>query len=68
MGEHSTSNRLAVDQPTRGADRNRSLADQVNPATLEQEERLDDHEERLTELEQLAFESWGRGTAIVRRM
>ncbi|AAV44714.1 unknown (plasmid) [Haloarcula marismortui ATCC 43049] len=33
MGEHSTSNRLAVDQPTRGADRNRSLADQADPAT-----------------------------------
>ena len=35
MGEHSTSNRLAVDQPTRGADRNRSLADQADPATEE---------------------------------
>ncbi|ADE02116.1 uncharacterized protein HVO_A0068 (plasmid) [Haloferax volcanii DS2] len=35
MGEHSTSNRLAVDQPTRGADRNRSLADQADPATDE---------------------------------
>lgn len=35
MGEHSTSNRLAVDQPTRGADRNRSLADQADPATNE---------------------------------
>ena len=33
MGEHSTSNRLVVDQPTRGADRNRSLADQADPAT-----------------------------------
>ena len=32
MGEHSTSNRLAVDQPTRGADRNRSLADEADPA------------------------------------
>ena len=31
----STSNRLAVDQPTRGADRNRSLADQADPATDE---------------------------------
>jgi len=27
------SNRLAVEQPTRGADRNRSLADQADPAT-----------------------------------
>jgi len=35
MGEHATSNRLAVDQPTRGADRNRSLADQADPATDE---------------------------------
>jgi len=35
MGEHSTSNRLAVDQPTREADRNRSLADQANLATDE---------------------------------
>ncbi len=35
MGEHSTSNRLAVDQPTRGADRNRSLADQADPAADE---------------------------------
>jgi len=35
MREHATSNRLAVDQPTRGADRNRSLADQVDPATDE---------------------------------
>jgi hypothetical protein len=35
MGEHSTSNRLAVDQPTRGADRNRSLADQAGPTTDE---------------------------------
>jgi len=35
MGKHSTSNRLAVDQPTRGADRNRSLADQADPATDE---------------------------------
>jgi len=35
MGEHSTSNRLAVNQPTRGADRNRSLADQADPATDE---------------------------------
>jgi len=31
MEEHATSNRLAVDQPTRGADRNRSLADQADP-------------------------------------
>jgi len=29
------SNRLAVDQPTRGADRNRSLADQADPAADE---------------------------------
>jgi hypothetical protein len=35
MGGHSTSNRLAVNQPTRGADRNRSLADQADPATDE---------------------------------
>ena len=35
MGDHSTSNRLAVDQPTRGADRNRTLADQADPATDE---------------------------------
>jgi hypothetical protein len=35
MGEHSTPNRLAVDQPTRGADRNRSLADQADPAADE---------------------------------
>ena len=35
MGEHLTSNRLAVDQPTRGADRNRTLADQADPATDE---------------------------------
>jgi hypothetical protein len=33
MGKHATSNRLAVDQPTRGADRNRSLADQADPTT-----------------------------------
>ncbi|MFC4247879.1 hypothetical protein ACFOZ7_13120 [Natribaculum luteum] len=37
MPDHSTStsNRLAVKQPTRGADRNRSLADQADPATEE---------------------------------
>nr|WP_244605440.1 hypothetical protein [Halorhabdus rudnickae] len=35
MGEHIPSNRLAVDQPTRGADRNRTLADQADPATDE---------------------------------
>ena len=35
MGEHSTSDRWAVDQQTRGADRNRSLADQADPATDE---------------------------------
>jgi len=33
MEEHATSNRLAVDQPTRGADRNGSLAEQADPAT-----------------------------------
>jgi hypothetical protein len=33
MREHATSNRLAVDQPTRGADRNQALADQADPAT-----------------------------------
>jgi len=33
MGEHSTSNRLAVDQPTRSADRNQNLANQADPAT-----------------------------------
>jgi hypothetical protein len=35
MGEHTTSNRLAVDQPTRGADRNQAFADQADPATDE---------------------------------
>jgi len=35
MEEHTASNQLAVDQPTRGADRNRSLADQADPATDE---------------------------------
>ncbi len=35
MGDNQTSTRLAVDQPTRGADRNRSLADQADPATNE---------------------------------
>ena len=35
MGECSTSNRLAVDQPTRSADRNRTLADQADPSTDE---------------------------------
>jgi len=35
MGEHSTSDRLTVDQQTRGADRNQSLADQADPATDE---------------------------------
>ena len=34
MEEHTASNQLAVDQPTR-ADRNRSLADQADPATDE---------------------------------
>ena len=33
MGEHQTSDRLAVVQPTRGADRNRSLADQADLTT-----------------------------------
>ncbi|WP_180271701.1 hypothetical protein [Halorubrum persicum] len=33
MGEYSTSNRLAVDQPTRSADRNQNLANQADPAT-----------------------------------
>ena len=32
MPDHSTSNRLAVDQPTRGAERNQTLADQTDPA------------------------------------
>ena len=35
MPPHSTSNRLAVDQPTRDADRNQALADQADPATDE---------------------------------
>ena len=35
MEKHATSNQFAVDQPTRGADRNRSLADQADPATDE---------------------------------
>ena len=35
MGNHSTSNRLAVEQPTRGAARNQALADQADPATDE---------------------------------
>ncbi len=33
MPDQVTLNRLAVDQPTRGADRNRTLADQADPAT-----------------------------------
>jgi len=33
MPDHSLSNRLTVDQPTRGADRNQSLADRADPAT-----------------------------------
>lgn len=33
MPDHSPSNRLAVDQPTRGADRNQSIADRADPAT-----------------------------------
>ena len=35
MGDHPPSNRTAADKPTRGADRNRSLADQAEPATDE---------------------------------
>ena len=35
MGEHPPSNRMAAEQPTRGADRNRTLADQADPATEE---------------------------------
>ena len=35
MGEHQTSDRLAVDQPTRGADRNQSLTDQADLTTDE---------------------------------
>jgi len=35
MGDHPPSNRMAADQPTRGADRNRTLADQADPATEE---------------------------------
>ena len=35
MGDHPTSNRLAVDQPARGADRNQVLADQADLATEE---------------------------------
>ena len=33
MPDHSASNRLAIDQPRRGADRNQSLADRADPAT-----------------------------------
>ena len=33
MGVHTTSNRLAVERPTRGGERNRPLADQADPAT-----------------------------------
>ena len=33
MRERATSNRLAVNQPTRGADRNQALADQADPTT-----------------------------------
>ncbi len=33
MGKHSTSNRLAVDQPTRSADRNQLLVNHADPAT-----------------------------------
>ena len=35
MGEHQTSDRLAVEQPTRGADRNRSFTDQADLTTDE---------------------------------
>ena len=35
MGEHRTSDRLAVNQPTRGADRNRSLTNQADLTTDE---------------------------------
>ena len=35
MAEHTPSNRLAADQPTRGADRNQALADQTDPTTEE---------------------------------
>jgi hypothetical protein len=35
MSHHSTSNHLAVEQPTRDADRNRPLADHADPATDE---------------------------------
>lgn len=35
MPDLSTSNRLMIEQPTRGADRNQSLADQADPATEE---------------------------------
>jgi len=35
MPNHSTSNHLAVDQPTRDADRNQPLADQADPTTDE---------------------------------
>jgi len=33
MAEHTRTKRLAVDQPTRDADRNRTLAEQADPAT-----------------------------------
>ncbi|MDB2239406.1 hypothetical protein [Halorubrum ezzemoulense] len=33
MVDHPPSNRMAADKPTRGADRNRTLADQADPAT-----------------------------------
>ena len=35
MGDGSTANRLAVEQPTRGTDHDQSLADQADPATDE---------------------------------
>mgnify|MGYP006875056817 FL=1 len=35
MVDHPPSNRMAADKPTRGADRNRTLADQADPTTEE---------------------------------
>lgn len=35
MGDHEPSRRLAAEQPTRGADRNRTLADRADPAADE---------------------------------
>ena len=42
MRDHATPNRSAADQPTRGADRNRTLADRTDPATDELLPSLDD--------------------------